>query len=158
MKKEISIDPLYVTLAKIANTSIDIETMNIINKVGRYTMFPHYLVDCLMYSLEDSPKTNWKIILYLLRNICGKAINKKGKCKTYINYSPIDLMKKMNIKSSSQFYKAIKNLSDKKIIFFSDKKLYLNLFPLTWHLEFSEKKIIKEIIEEEIKKINKKMS
>ena len=137
--------------------SSNIASMDIIKKIGRYTMVPHYIIDCLMYSLEDSPKTCWKLVFYLLRNISGSAL-RNGKPKTFIKYSQKDLRAKANIKGVQGFYNAIKTLKEKEIIFFNDDKLYLNFFPLTWNLNIPEREAIKEIVEEEIKKITKKMA
>ena len=69
----IGTDPLHVEYAKVANgenlNSRHILSGDISKIIGRYTMVPHYMVDCLMYVLEDSPKTCWKLVLYLIRNI-----------------------------------------------------------------------------------------
>ena len=155
-------DPLYVEYAKVANgenlNSKNISSGDIAKKIGRYTMVSHYMVDCMMYALEDTPKTCWKIVIYLLRNISGKSFDKIGKPKTFIRYNSVrKFLEKTNIKSTDQFYKAKKTLEDRRIIYFKEDRLYLNLFPLTWKLEnnFVREKI-KGIIEEEIEKIKSK--
>ena len=62
IEHEIGTDPLFVELVKVTNlyenfNSQHIHSLDIIKKVGRYTMLPHYITDSLMLALEDSPKT-----------------------------------------------------------------------------------------------------
>lgn len=169
IENDIGTDPLFVELVKVTNlyeneklNSQHIHSLRIIQKVGRYTMIPHYVVDCLMYTLEDSPKTCWQLFIYFIRHICGETIDQNGTPKTFIKEDKIinarKFMEKVNINSSSQFYKAIKILKEKKIIYIKDEKLFLNLFPLTWEVENNIRESIEKIVGEEIEKIKTKIT
>ena len=62
IEHEFGTDPLFIELVKVTNlyenfNSQHIHSLDIIKKVGRYTMLPHYITDSLMLALEDSPKT-----------------------------------------------------------------------------------------------------
>lgn len=167
IENDIGTDPLFVELVKVTNlyenfNSQHIHSLDIIKKVGRYTMIPHYVTDCLMIALEDSPKTCWKLFIYLLRHISGEALDQNGTPKTFIREDKIkkatSFMEKTHIKSTASFYNAIRVLKEKKIIYIKDEKVFLNLFPLTWEVENNIRESIEKIIGEEIEKIKTKIT
>lgn len=153
----ISIDPLYIaytTLARenrLSEPSSQAHTGKALAKFGRYTMLSHCFIDSLMIALSDSPKTCWQLVLFLTRNINGIGRNRNGDPKIYIKYKITEIINKANIKGISSFYKAKEILEEKRIIFFIEDKLYLNIFPLTWNIE--NKNEIRRIVGNELERI-----
>lgn len=165
IENDIGTDPLFCELVKLAHlyegfNASHIHSLDIIKKVGRYTMIPHFLTDCLILALEDSPKTCWKLFMYFLRHTSGETIDQNGTPKTFIREEKIkkatSFMQKTHIRSSKMFYRAIETLKDKRIIYIKDSKIFLNLFPLTWNVEEETKREMRIIVEEEIQKIRRK--
>jgi len=158
----IGIDPLFIAYSNLAieynlqEPSSKAHTGKVLAKFGRYTMLSHCFIDSLMFALNESPKTCWQLVFYLSRNIVGIGRNKKGDPKIYIEYKPTCLIKKANITGIGSFYKAIKILKEKNIIFFREKYLYLNIFPLTWNIENEEyRNEIKKIVDKELNRMER---
>ena len=168
IESEISTDPLFRSLAKLARQhnietpSLQIESGKIYTKAHKYSLVPNYLLDCLMLALEDCPKTTWKIALYVIRHICGDVQNDNGMPTGYISQRiffdhPIRFQKELVIKGKASYDQAFKNLEKKKIIFFKEERVKPNLFPLTWNIEDEKaREKIKEIVEKEIERVDKK--
>lgn len=159
----ISVDPLFIKYSQLANSENLLEpsslahTGKILKKLGRYTMLSHCYMDSILYALANSSKTSWQLLHFLERNIIGIGRNRAGDPKIYIRYKSTDIIKKANIKGIGSFYECIKDLENKRIIFFKHnrKRLYLNIFPLTWNLENDIMDIIRNIVEKEIERIDK---
>lgn len=162
--QEISVDPLFIAYSQLAqrNNLTEPSSLALTGKASfkRYTMWTHAFSDSLIYALYDSPKTCWQLVVFLKRNIHGIGRNQQGRPKTFMRKQKIrDFMSKANIRSTSNFYNAMKTLEGKKIIFFRQDRLYLNIFPLTWNLENEEDmEKVREIVEKEIEKINEEIS
>lgn len=127
--------------------------------LGNFTGIQNIILECLPLALRNcSSGAVWKLVFYLMREIIGRTRNGDGNPKSCLNFKPYDIKKKALIDGSSSFYNAKKILEDKKIIYFKDDKIFLNLFPLTWNVErISDKAEIDRIIENEIKRIYKKI-
>jgi hypothetical protein len=159
----ISRDPLFIAYSQLAQQknlpepSSLAHTGKILAKFGRYTMVSHCYVDSLLLALSNSPKTSWQLLRFIERNITGIGRNKAGDPKIYMTYKATDVIKKANIKSVDSFYKAKKDLENKRIIFFrrNKKKLYLNIFPLTWNLEDDKAARVREIVNKELEKVGR---
>lgn len=163
---EVSIDLLYREYAKIAREKAPREpsgyahTGKILPKIGRYTIISHVYIDCLMCALNDCPKTCWQLAFYFIRHIHGIGRNKRGDPKTYMNMEYVkitDIIRKAKIKSVNSYYKAMKTLEERRIIFFKeidgDRCLFCNIFPLTWSIGNGCEGEIREMVESEIRKI-----
>ncbi len=159
----ISIDPLFIKYSQLASSENLPEpsslayTGKILTKLGRYTMLSHCYMDSILYAIANSSKTSWQLLRYLERNIIGIGRNRAGDPKIYIRYKATDIITKANIKGVGSFYEAIKELETKRIIFFRNnrKRLYLNIFPLTWNLEDSVAAIVRNIVEKEIDRVER---
>ena len=124
----ISIDPLFIAYSQLANSkgmsepSSKAHTGKVLAKFGRYTMVSHCYIDSLLIALSDSPKTSWQLTIFIARNIIGIGRNKAGDPKIYMNFKATDIIKKANIKGIKSFYNSIKDLEDKRIIFFKGNR------------------------------------
>jgi hypothetical protein len=113
----------------------------------RFTKIQNYLLDSL-YSIPDMHNPSaFRIYLYLLRQITGYN------SRYSIEYHPKRIKSQMNIRNS--FYKAIKLLEDKNMIYFTCKDdikyIGLNPYPDTWITDGKDR--IDEIIEKEVNEL-----
>lgn len=162
VKQAIDIDPLFIAYATLARDnnmrepSSVAHTGKVLKKIGRYTMLSHCFMDCKMIALRNSHKTCWQFIDYLARNTIGIGRNKEGAPKLYMKYKPTCMIKDAKITGVESFYRAKEILEDKRIIYFRENKIHLNIFPLTWNIDNEQdKNEIEEIVRKEIDKIRR---
>lgn len=154
-------DPLFIAYSQLAQSknlpepSSLAHTGKVLAKLGRYTMISHCYVDSMLLVLADMPKTSWQILRYLERSITGIGRNRAGDPKIYITYRVTEFIKKANIKGLQSFYKEMKRLEDRRIIFFRGNNLYLNIFPLTWNLEDELSAKVRDIVNKELERIER---
>lgn len=137
--------------------------ISIKGKLGNVTFIQNIILECLPIALHfEQSAATLKLLLYFFREILGKTRNETGRPRTGLKYRPVFFMKIACIESRSSFYKSIKVLEKKRIIYytknsFDEKFIHLNLFPLTWNIDNErDKNWIKEIVENEIERISKK--
>ena len=165
IENAISADPLFRKLAHIAShnkmdhPTLQVKSGKIYSLVGKYATVPDYLLDSLMIALEDTPKTTWKIGMYVIRMICGtvniidsNTIIPNTSIEKRVFYDhPVQFMNKWNIKGRRSYFQAFENLERKKILIISEDEVKPNWFPLTWNIEdIRAREIVEEIVKKEM--------
>jgi hypothetical protein len=165
IEQMISIDPYFISLVKYANKKRlrgdSVRTGRILTegKLGNWTLMPNVFLECLPHALRNtSSAAAFKIILYLVREILGRTRTSDGRPLFYKRINKLSyFVNKCCINGYGSFYRAKEILENKRIIYFSDDKVYLNTFPLTWNIEDEDdRNNIKCIVEKEIEKVNSK--
>jgi hypothetical protein len=115
--------------------------------LDRFTKIQNYLLESL-YTISDMHNPSaYRIYLYLLRHITG------FENRSRIEYRIKKIKSQMNMGNS--FYKAVKLLKDKNMLYFIEKEgnyyIGLNPYPDTWITDSKER--IDEIIDHEVNQI-----
>ena len=173
IKEELTRDPLHNVQCKMADLTSYPEghsKMSYVNsgriclELAGYYTFPKYMNKALLYGLQEVNKTAILIMHYLIGDIMGGTNGSQDRPKTHKRVSirrkdlDLDLLNKLCLTSASNFYNALDGLFEKELIFISDRRLFINFWPLTWNIEkeiFREK--IREIVESEVERSKKKI-